>query len=191
MLDLVGMPRPEERLQQYPHQLSGGLRQRVMIAMALSCQPKLLIADEPTTALDVTIQAQILDLIDSLRQRLDMAVLLITHDMGVIASRTDRVMVMYAGKIIEGAGTPELFETIRHPYSEALFESIPRLDQDRRATPVLDPRLPPDLSAAPRRVPVRPRCQYGTRSAPSGARSWPPGPGRAPAQIWRQRRGGA
>src|SRR5580700_5168751 len=147
VLNLVGMPRPEERLTQYPHQLSGGLRQRVMIAMALACEPKLLIADEPTTALDVTIQAQILDLIDSLRQRLDMAVLLITHDMGVIASRTDRVMVMYAGKIVEGAGTIELFDTIRHPYSEALFESIPRLDQDRERRLYSIPGVPPDLSA--------------------------------------------
>src|SRR6202453_2734119 len=130
VLSLVGLPRPKERLSDYPHQLSGGLRQRVMIAMALANEPKLLIADEPTTALDVTIQAQILDLIDSLRQHLNMAVMLITHDMGVIAARTDRVMVMYAGKIIEGASTSELFGTIRHPYSEALFESIPRLDQD-------------------------------------------------------------
>ena len=152
----MGMPRPEERLQQYPHQLSGGLRQRVMIAMALSCEPKLLIADEPTTALDVTIQAQILDLIDELRQRLDMAVLLITHDMGVIASRTDRVMVMYAGKIIEGAGTADLFDTMRHPYSEALFESIPRLNQDRRERLYSIPGLPPDLGRAAGRVPLPP-----------------------------------
>jgi oligopeptide/dipeptide ABC transporter ATP-binding protein len=162
VLNLVGMPRPEERLNQYPHQLSGGLRQRVMIAMALACEPKLLIADEPTTALDVTIQAQILDLIDSLRQRLDMAVLLITHDMGVIASRTDRVMVMYAGKIVEGAGTNELFGTIRHPYSEALFESIPRLDQDRERRLYSIPGVPPDLSAHLVGCRFAPRCQYAT-----------------------------
>jgi peptide/nickel transport system ATP-binding protein len=162
VLNLVGMPRPEERLSQYPHQLSGGLRQRVMIAMALACEPKLLIADEPTTALDVTIQAQILDLIDSLRQRLDMAVLLITHDMGVIASRTDRVMVMYAGKIIEGAGTAELFGTIRHPYSEALFESIPRLDQDRERRLYSIPGVPPDLSTELVGCRFAPRCQYAT-----------------------------
>src|SRR5580698_659300 len=109
VLRLVEMPRPAERLDQYPHELSGGLRQRVMIAMALVCEPKLLIADEPTTALDVTIQAQILDLIDDLREKLNMAVLLITHDMGVIASRTDRVIVMYAGKVAEEASTAELF----------------------------------------------------------------------------------
>ena len=162
VLNLVGMPRPEERLTQYPHQLSGGLRQRVMIAMALACEPKLLIADEPTTALDVTIQAQILDLIDSLRQRLDMAVLLITHDMGVIASRTDRVMVMYAGKIVEGAGTRELFDTIRHPYSEALFESIPRLDQDRERRLYSIPGVPPDLSTELVGCRFAPRCQYAT-----------------------------
>jgi len=162
VLNLVGMPRPEERLTQYPHQLSGGLRQRVMIAMALACEPKLLIADEPTTALDVTIQAQILDLIDSLRQRLDMAVLLITHDMGVIASRTDRVMVMYAGKIVEGAGTMELFDTIRHPYSEALFESIPRLDQDRERRLYSILGVPPDLSTDLVGCRFTPRCQYAT-----------------------------
>jgi len=117
VLRLVEMPQPAERLDQYPHELSGGLRQRVMIAMALACEPKLLIADEPTTALDVTIQAQILDLIDELRQQLAMAVVLITHDMGVIAGRTDRVIVMYAGKVAEEAETGELFNRIRHPYS--------------------------------------------------------------------------
>jgi len=126
VLQLVGMPRPAERLESYPHQLSGGLRQRVMIAIALACEPKLLIADEPTTALDVTIQAQILDLIDELRDRLKMAVLLITHDMGVIAGRSDRVMVMYAGKIVESAATLSLFSQMRHPYSEALLDSSPR-----------------------------------------------------------------
>src|SRR6202789_792803 len=119
VLTLVDMPRPAERLDQYPHELSGGLRQRVMIAMALVCEPKLLIADEPTTALDVTIQAQILDLIDDLRERLKMGVILIPHDMGVIAGRTDRVVVMYAGKIAEEAPTRELFERRRHPYAEA------------------------------------------------------------------------
>ncbi len=167
VLRLVGMPRPEERLHQYPHQLSGGLRQRVMIAMALACQPKLLIADEPTTALDVTIQAQILDLIDELRQRLDMAVLLITHDMGVIASRTDRVMVMYAGKIIEGASTADLFDTMRHPYSEALFESIPRLNQDRRERLYSIPGLPPDLGRPLVGCRFPPVAATGRRSAPS------------------------
>jgi peptide/nickel transport system ATP-binding protein len=162
VLRLVGMPRPEERVNQYPHQLSGGLRQRVMIAMALACEPKLLIADEPTTALDVTIQAQILDLIDDLRQRLNMAVLLITHDMGVVASRTDRVMVMYAGKIVEGATTEVLFDTMRHPYTEALFESIPRLDQDRSQRLYSIPGIPPDLSRSLAGCRFAPRCRYAT-----------------------------
>jgi peptide/nickel transport system ATP-binding protein len=183
VLNLVGMPRPEERLTQYPHQLSGGLRQRVMIAMALACEPKLLIADEPTTALDVTIQAQILDLIDSLRQRLDMAVLLITHDMGVIASRTDRVMVMYAGKIVEGAGTRELFDTIRHPYSEALFESIPRLDQDRERRLYSIPGVPPDLSTELVGCRFAPRCQYATEVCAELEPVLSPGSGPSPSSA--------
>ncbi len=163
VLSLVGMPRPEERLRDYPHQLSGGLRQRVMIAMALACEPRLLIADEPTTALDVTIQAQILDLIDELRDRLHMAVILITHDMGVIASRTDRVIVMYAGKVAEGAGTTELFSRMRHPYSEALLQAIPRLDQ-RRDEPLYSiPGLPPDLSHPITSCRFAPRCRYATQ----------------------------
>ena len=155
------MPRPGGAPLAYPHQLSGGLRQRVMIAIALACEPKLLIADEPTTALDVTIQAQILDLIDELRERLKMAVLLITHDMGVIAGRADRVMVMYAGKIVETASTRELFAQMRHPYSEALLDSIPRLDQDRDAPALLDPGPPPDLRAS-RGCRFAPRCRYAT-----------------------------
>ena len=126
VLQLVGMPRPAERLESYPHQLSGGLRQRVMIAIALACEPKLLIADEPTTALDVTIQAQILDLIDELRDRLKMAVLLITHDMGVIAGRSDRVMVMYAGKIVESAPTREPLRADAPP----LLRGAARLDTE-------------------------------------------------------------
>jgi oligopeptide/dipeptide ABC transporter ATP-binding protein len=160
VLQLVGMPRPAERLDYYPHQLSGGLRQRVMIAVALACEPKLLVADEPTTALDVTIQAQILNLIDDLRQRLGMAVLLITHDMGVIAGRTDRVMVMYAGRIAEGAGTEELFARMRHPYSEALLESIPRLDQDRSQRLYSIPGVPPDLAKEIPNCRFQPRCRY-------------------------------
>jgi oligopeptide/dipeptide ABC transporter ATP-binding protein len=162
VLTLVGMPRPEERLDSYPHQLSGGLRQRVMIAIALACDPKLLIADEPTTALDVTIQAQILNLIDELRERLKMAVILITHDLGVIASRSDRVMVMYAGKIVESASTEELFGEMRHPYSEALFESIPRLEQDRSLPLFSISGLPPDLSRTIVNCRFAPRCRYAT-----------------------------
>jgi oligopeptide/dipeptide ABC transporter ATP-binding protein len=159
VLELVGMPRPAERLSSYPHQLSGGLRQRVMIAIALACEPKLLIADEPTTALDVTIQAQILDLIDELRDRLKMAVLLITHDMGVIAGRSDRVMVMYAGKIVESASTRDLFSQMRHPYSEALLDSIPKMDADASVPLYSIPGTPPDLSGEFVGCRFEPRCR--------------------------------
>jgi peptide/nickel transport system ATP-binding protein len=162
VLTMVEMPRPAERLDQYPHELSGGLRQRVMIAMALVCQPKLLIADEPTTALDVTIQAQILDLIDDLREKLRMGVVLITHDMGVIAGRTDRVVVMYAGKIAEEATTQVLFEKMRHPYAEALLASVPKIDQNPDEVLLSIPGLPPDLSQTITNCRFAPRCQYAT-----------------------------
>ncbi len=162
VLTLVGMPRPAERINYYPHQLSGGLRQRVMIALALSCDPKVLIADEPTTALDVTIQAQILNLIDDLRHRLNMAVILITHDMGVIAGRSDRVMVMYAGKIVEGASTEDLFYSMRHPYASALLRSIPKLDHDSTQRLYSIPGLPPDLSQTLTNCRFNPRCPNAT-----------------------------
>jgi len=162
VLGLVGMPNPTERLRDYPHQLSGGLRQRVMIAMALACQPKLLIADEPTTALDVTIQAQILALLDDLKRRLGMAVVLITHDMGVIAGHADRTVVMYAGKVIESASTARLFEDVHHPYTEALLASIPQLDQDKTQRLYAIPGLPPDLSRPLSACRFAPRCQYAT-----------------------------
>jgi peptide/nickel transport system ATP-binding protein len=160
VLALVGMPRPAERLGEYPHQLSGGLRQRVMIAMALANEPKLLIADEPTTALDVTIQAQILDLIDSLKQRLRMAVILITHDLGVIAERADRIYVMYAGRIVEHASTDRLFDQMRHPYTEALLASIPKVDQDARHRLYSIPGLPPELTGTLTGCRFAPRCRY-------------------------------
>jgi peptide/nickel transport system ATP-binding protein len=160
VLGLVGMPRPAERLSDYPHQLSGGLRQRVMIAMALACEPKLLIADEPTTALDVTIQAQILELLDDLKSRLNMGMLLVTHDMGVIAGRADRVMVMYAGRIAEAAGTDPLFSGPRHPYTEALLSSVPKLDQDREQGLYSIPGRPPDLSDLPAGCRFAARCRY-------------------------------
>ncbi len=162
VLSLVGMPNPAERLGDYPHQLSGGLRQRVMIAMALACEPKLLIADEPTTALDVTIQAQILSLLDDLRSSLGMAVLLITHDMGVIAGHTDRTIVMYAGQVVESATTEELFSEVRHPYTEALLASIPQLDQDKTQRLYAIPGLPPDLSRQLVGCRFAPRCRYVT-----------------------------
>ena len=158
VLDLVGLPHAKERLDAYPHLLSGGMRQRVMIAMALACEPELLIADEPTTALDATIQKQILELIDDLRARLGMALILVTHDLGVIAGHTDRVAVMYAGKIVETSATGELFERPRHPYTEALFRALPEnADSSRRLYAI--PGLPPDLSRPPR------GCRFAARWA--------------------------
>ena len=162
VLRVVGMPRPAERLHQFPHQLSGGLRQRVMIAMALACEPKLLIADEPTTALDVTIQAQILSLLDSLKREFKMAILLITHDLGVIAGRADKVAVMYAGKIVEEAGIEDLFDRVRHPYTEALLQSIPKPDQDQSQALYSIPGIPPDLANPPAGCRFNPRCRYAT-----------------------------
>ena len=163
VLGLVGVPRPAERIGDYPHQLSGGLRQRVMIAMALACEPKLLIADEPTTALDVTIQAQILRLLDDLTERLNMGMLLVTHDMGVIAGRTDRVLVMYAGRIVEASSTDSLFSGPRHPYTEALLQSIPRLDQGVGQRLYSIPGRPPDLSSPPAGCRFAPRCRHATQ----------------------------
>jgi len=162
VLDLVGLPRPRERLRDYPHQLSGGLRQRVMIAMALACDPKLLIADEPTTALDVTIQAQILSLLDRIKRELGMGIILITHDMGVIAGRADRVLVMYAGRKVETAETVDLFKRVRHPYTEALLASIPQLDQDRSQELYSIPGLPPDLRKPPLACRFAARCAFAT-----------------------------
>jgi oligopeptide/dipeptide ABC transporter ATP-binding protein len=158
VLEMVGLPRPAERLDDYPHQLSGGMRQRVMIAMALACEPKLLIADEPTTALDVTIQAQILDLLDRLKSQLGMAMLLITHDMGVIAGHADRVNVMYAGRIAETAQTGDLFSQMRHPYTQALLASIPRLTQDRSLRLLNIGGFPPDLAHPPEGCRFAARC---------------------------------
>src|ERR1700722_11213170 len=158
VLNLVGLPRPKERLGDYPHQLSGGLRQRVMIAMALANEPKLLIADEPTTALDVTIQAQILALLRDLRERLGMAMLLITHDMGVIAGHADRVNVMYAGRVVETADVRQLFAEMHHPYTQALLASIPQLDQDANKALHAIPGLPPDLAHPPQGCRFAARC---------------------------------
>ena len=162
VLTLVGLPRPKERLDDYPHQLSGGLRQRVMIAMALANEPKLLIADEPTTALDVTIQAQILALLKDLKDRLGMAMLLITHDMGVIAGHADRVNVMYAGRVVETAEVMQLFSEMHHPYTQALLASIPQLDQDARKALHAIPGLPPDLANPPQGCRFAARCSRAT-----------------------------
>ncbi len=161
VLELVGMPKPKERINDYPHQLSGGLRQRVMIAMALSCEPKLLIADEPTTALDVTIQAQILELLDSLKEKLGMAMLLITHDMGVIAGRADRVVVMYAGKVVEQAPTEKIFASTNHPYTEALLASIPKMDGSVARLYSIH-GIPPDLSNPPTGCRFAERCRLAS-----------------------------
>jgi oligopeptide/dipeptide ABC transporter ATP-binding protein len=162
VLEMVEMPSPRERLNQYPFELSGGLRQRVMIAMGLVCSPKLLIADEPTTALDVTIQEQILDIFDSLRKNLQMGVILITHDMGVIAGRTDDVVVMYAGRKVEQNTTEKLFATMHHPYTQALLASVPSIDANKGATLRSIAGVPPDLSKPITVCRFAPRCQYAT-----------------------------
>jgi oligopeptide/dipeptide ABC transporter ATP-binding protein len=181
VLGLVGLPRPAERLGDYPHQLSGGLRQRVMIAMALTCEPKLLIADEPTTALDVTIQAQILTLLHDLKDRLGMAMLLITHDMGVIAGHADRVQVMYAGRMVETTDTGTLFRHMRHPYTHALLASIPRLDQDNSRRLLSIGGLPPDLSDPPPGCRFAPRCSRATDRCRTDE---PPLAGETPAHLF-------
>jgi len=162
LLDEVRLPDPEQRLDDHPHLLSGGMRQRVMIALAIACTPKLLIADEPTTALDVTIQAQILDLLDDLRRRQRMAMVLITHDMGVVAEVADEVAVMYAGQIVERAETAELFERPEHPYTEALLGALPRLAGDdlRTARLATIPGRPPDLADLPAGCRFAPRCPH-------------------------------
>jgi oligopeptide transport system ATP-binding protein len=158
MLELVGIPDPRSRVDDYPHQFSGGMRQRVMIAMALSCKPRLLIADEPTTALDVTIQAQILDLIKQLKEETGTSVILITHDLGLVAGMTDHVVVMYAGHIFESAPTEELFRNPQNPYTRALLRSVP--DPTREEGELFQiPGLPPDLSHLPKnRCPFADRC---------------------------------
>ncbi len=160
LLQLVGIPSAARRVDDYPHQFSGGMRQRAMIAMALSCNPNLLIADEPTTALDVTIQAQILELIANLRQEFNTAVLLITHDMGVVAGVADRIVVMYAGKVAETSQTEELFGNPRHPYTLGLLNSIPRLDETRRERLVPIEGLPPDLINLPAVCSFSARCSF-------------------------------
>ncbi|MSQ33385.1 MAG: ABC transporter ATP-binding protein [Dehalococcoidia bacterium] len=160
LLNMVGIPDAGRRIKDYPHQFSGGMRQRVMIAMALSCDPKLLIADEPTTALDVTIQAQILELIKNLARETGTAVMIITHNLGVVARYADWVNVMYAGKIIESAQAGELYAAPRHPYTLGLLASVPRLDQPRKTKLAPIEGLPPDLSALPPGCSFRPRCPY-------------------------------
>ncbi|MGQ9682963.1 MAG: ABC transporter ATP-binding protein [Anaerolineae bacterium] len=160
LLEMVNIPRAAERINDYPHQFSGGMRQRVMIAMGLSCNPQLLIADEPTTALDVTIQAQILDIVKRLRKELGMAIIWITHDLGVVAGLADRVLVMYAGYVVEHAEVKDLYADPRHPYTLGLLRSIPRLDAERKSKLTPIEGLPPDLINMPAGCPFAPRCVY-------------------------------
>lgn len=160
LLELVGIPGASSRLDDYPHQFSGGMRQRVMIAMGLSCNPQLLIADEPTTALDVTIQAQIVDLVERLKEELGMAIIWITHDLGVVAGMADRVIVMYSGFIVEEADVDSLYAQPRHPYTLGLLRSIPRLDLGRQKRLIPIEGLPPDLLDPPSHCPFAPRCTF-------------------------------
>ena len=160
LLRSVDINEPDRRLEQYPHQLSGGMRQRVTIAMALGCSPELLIADEPTTALDVTVQAQILDLLQAQQRQRNMAMIIVTHDLGVVAGRTDEIMVMYAGQVVEKAPTRELFTRVRMPYTEALLQSIPRIEDNVDTRLKVIPGRPPDLASPPKGCRFAPRCSY-------------------------------
>jgi oligopeptide transport system ATP-binding protein len=160
LLEMVGIPQADQRIRDYPHQFSGGMRQRVMIAMALSCNPQILIADEPTTALDVTIQAQIVELVKRLRDEIGMAVIWITHDLGVVAGLVDCVNVMYAGFIVEMGSVKDIYARPRHPYTLGLLGSLPRLDQAGQARLVSIEGLPPDLVSPPPGCPFAPRCDY-------------------------------
>jgi oligopeptide/dipeptide ABC transporter ATP-binding protein len=171
LLTMVGIPDPEQRLRDYPHQLSGGMRQRVMIAVAISCNPSLLIADEPTTALDVTIQAQILELMTSLSQQLGMAMVIITHNLGVVARYATRVLVMYAGRLVEEGSAVDIYHDTRHPYTLGLLNSVPRLDEPdwARLSPI--DGSPPDLIDMPAGCSFAPRCPYAVDQC---ARDVPP-----------------
>ncbi|TQS72177.1 ABC transporter ATP-binding protein [Ornithinibacillus gellani] len=159
MMDLVGIPNPEERLKQYPHQFSGGMRQRIVIAIALICEPELLIADEPTTALDVTIQAQILELFEKIQKQTGVSIILITHDLGVVAKIADRIAVMYAGKIVEVGTKREIFYQPEHPYTKGLLRSVPRLDLKGGKLAAIE-GTPPDLFSPPEGCPFAARCAY-------------------------------
>lgn len=163
MLKLVKIPNAEQRMNQYPFEFSGGMRQRAMIAIALACKPEILIADEPTTALDVTIQAQIMDLIQELQKELNMAVILVTHDLGVVASVADRIQVMYAGKVVERGTVEEIFYNSTHPYTRALLNSVPKITSKNKETLYSLKGTPPDLINPPKGCSFSPRCEYGMR----------------------------
>ncbi|HWR60076.1 MAG TPA: ABC transporter ATP-binding protein [Clostridia bacterium] len=163
MLRLVGIPNPESRVNQYPHEFSGGMRQRAMIAIALACNPKLLIADEPTTALDVTIQAQILDLMKELKQKMDTSIILITHDLGVAANIAERIIVMYAGKVVESGTIGEIFYNPQHPYTWGLLKSVPRLDLGHKEELIPIIGTPPDLFSPPKGCGFAARCKYSMK----------------------------
>ena len=178
LLDLVGIPAPEDRLRSFPHQLSGGMSQRVMIAMALACDPKLLIADEPTTALDVTIQAQILDLLTNLHSQKEMALILITHDMGVVAETAERVQVQYAGQKVEEQPVRDLFATPRHPYTQALLSALPERAEVRTRLPSI-PGVVPGQGGRPPGCQFSPRCRYATARCSEGVVRQGPEFGRA------------
>jgi len=185
LLDLVGIPDARARLADFPHQFSGGMRQRVMIAIALACDPRVLIADEPTTALDVTIQAQILELVRDLRRKLGMAIIWITHDLGVIAGIADRVMVMYAGQVVEEAPVAAVFANPRHPYTRALLETIPHVRGQRAPRLKVIEGQPPILLAAPAACPFRARCAHAMpRCAAENPALRAAGPGHAVACHW-------
>ena len=171
LLETVGINDPERRVKQYPHEFSGGMRQRVMVAMALSCEPSLIIADEPTTALDVTIQAQILDLLQDLSRDRGMALLLITHNLGVVARYASRINVMYAGRIVEQGSCLEIFSEPKHPYTEGLLKSIPRLDRPKRSALTAISGRPPDLGQLPEGCYFRPRCRFAFEKC---AQEYPP-----------------
>lgn len=163
MLKLVGIPQPDRRVKQYPHEFSGGMRQRVMIAMALACEPRLLIADEPTTALDVTIQAQIMELMRDLKEKIGTSIILITHDLGVVAGLCSRVLVMYAGKIVEAGKVRDIFYNPQHPYTWSLLKAVPRLDAQEKTRLVSIPGQPPDLIQPPKGCSFAPRCKYAMK----------------------------
>jgi oligopeptide/dipeptide ABC transporter ATP-binding protein len=185
LLDLVGIPDAERRLADYPHQFSGGMRQRVMIAIALACDPKVLIADEPTTALDVTIQAQIIELVKELRQKLGMAIVWITHDLGVIAGIADRVMVMYGGQVVEQGPVRELFANPQHPYTRALLETVPSVTGMRADRLRVIEGQPPMLTSSPQSCPFRPRCMNAfDRCARENPKRVPAGPSHDVACFW-------